>query len=196
LKNNLPIIIPDGKYKGMRLYLENEMGGEHILPIEMHYLFMNAFKNNFRVFLLKTQPNHNIIIPDNDLKFLNKSIKYEEINMYLDYNFSKDVLNIKKLQHQDIITLYKLAIEQNQIKALFFHPILKNNLYIYDIFIIIDQNFNFDDILKLKFNLIKISSYIEYYSNTLTLELTHKMYDLLNVQFKDYIVPIEEKMKT
>jgi len=95
----------------MRLYLENEMVDEHILPIETYYFFIGVFKNNFKIFLLNTQSNHNIIIFDNNLKFLNKSIKYEEINTYLDYNFSKYVLNIKNLQYQDIIQLYKLAIK-------------------------------------------------------------------------------------
>ena len=180
----------------MRLYLEDRCGSEHILPIEMYYLFQNAFKNNYKIFFLKCNSKHSITIPEEDLKFLKTDISIHDQENYLKYCFSENVLKIKEFQYVDILKLYKIAIEKNQIGAFFLHPFLDNNLYCFNIFLIVKNNFDLNEILNSNFNLIKINSVIEYYPNTLTIEVTKKMYDLLNVQFKDHIVPYDDVSKT
>jgi len=194
--NDLLIIILEGKYKGMRLYLEDKCGAEHILPIEMYYLFQNAFKNNYKIFFLKCSSKHSIIIPEKDLNFLKTAISRHEEDIYLKYCFSDDVLKIKELQHLDILKIYKISIEKNQIDAFFLHPFLDADFYCFDFFLIVKNDFNLNEILNLNFNLIKIDSIIEYHPHTLTLDITKKTYDLLNVEFKDYIVPYTELKKT
>ena len=196
INNNSLIIIPEGKYKGMRLYLEDKCGAEHILPIEMFYLFQNAFKNNYKVFFLKCIPNHSIIIPEKDLNFLKTAINKHDEEEYLKHYFSNNVLKIKKLQHLDILEIYKIAIKKNQISAFFLHPVLNTNFYCFNMFLIVKNNFDLNEILNLNLNLIKINSIIEYHPHTLTLEITKNIYDLLNVEFKDYIVPYSELKKT
>jgi len=196
INNNFPIIIPHGKYKGMRLYLEDLYGSEHILPVEMYYLFQNAFKNNYKVFFLEFSPKHTINIPNEDLIFLNKSIKFGHDDIYLSYHFSNNVLKIKEFQHQDILQFYELAINKNQIGAFFLHPGFKNNFYCFDMFLIVKQDFNLNEILSFNLNLIKINSIIEYDPHTLTLEIMEKKYDVLNTWFKDYIVTFKEISKT
>ena len=194
INDTFPIIIPEGKYKGMRLYLEDEYGAEHILPVEMHYLFLNAFKNNYKVFFLNCVPSHNITIPTIDLNFLNTPINTEED--FLKHSFSENVLKIKKLQHEDILKLYKLSIDNKQIDAFFLHPYLKNNFYCFDIFLIVNQNFDLNELLNYNFNLIRINSVIQYNSSTLTLDILKKFYDLLNMQFKDYFISYNDMKKT
>jgi len=196
IDNNSLIIIPEGRYKGMRLYLEDECGAEHILPIEMYYLFQNAFKSNYKIFFLKCNSKHSIIIPEKDLNFLKTAVSRHEEDIYLKYCFSDNVLKIKELQHLDILKIYKIAIEKNQIDAFFLHPLLDANFYCFDFFLIVKNDFNLNEMLNLNFNLIKINSIIEYHPHTLTLEITKKIYDLLNVEFKDYIVPYTELKKT
>ena len=180
----------------MRFYDEYKYGAEHILPVEMYYFFQNALKENLKVFFLRCDPKHSIHIPDKDLNFLKKSIKMWEEVIYLNHIFSENVLKIKELQHQDILKFYKIAIEKNQISALFFHPNLKNDFYCFDIFLIIQPNLILNELLDLDLNLVKIDSVIEYNSNTLTLELMKKTYNLLNVQFKDHIVSSHDLKKT
>jgi len=190
LNNDFLTIIPEGKYKGMRLYSEDKCGGEHVLPVEMYYLFQNAFKNNYKVFFFNCIPNHSIIIPKSDLEFLKKSMKYtsdEDEEEYLKYLFSNNTLKIKDLQYKDVLQIYNLAISNNNVGACFIHPELVNDYYCFHFFLIVNTNFNLEELLKIDFNIIKINSIIEYNENTITIELTKKIYNLLNLQFKDYI---------
>ena len=197
--NDFLNIIPEGKYKGMRLYHEDKCGSEHVLPIEMYYLFQNALKNNYKVFFLSCKPIHNIEIPENDLNFIKKPLQFlkknEELE-YLTYNFSEKTLKIKDLQYKDILQIYTIGIKTDSIGSFFIYPELINDLYCFHLFIIVKNNFNLDVLLSLNFNIIKISSIIQHNENTITIKLMQKMYDLLNLQFKDYIIPFNEIEKT
>ena len=192
-------IIPKGKYKGMRLYHEDKCGSEHVLPIEMYYLFQNAFKNDYKVFFLNCVPIHNIKIPKNDLDFLKKSLKFnnnsDELE-YLNYDFSSEILKIKDLQYKDILQIYKTSIKNNKVGSFFIYPELIDDFYCFHVFIIAKNSFNLNFLLSLNFNIIKINSIVEHNENTITIELMQKMYNLLNLQFKDYIIPYVEIKKT
>ena len=192
-------IIPEGKYKGMRFYHEDKCGSEHVLPIEMYYLFQNALKNNYKVFFLSCEPIHNIKIPKNDLNFLKKSLQFnkkdEELE-YSTYNFSEKTLKIKDLQYKDILQIYTIGIKTNSIGSFFIYPELINDFYCFHLFIVVKNDFNLDSLLPLNFNIVRINSIIQHNENTITIELMQKMHDLLNLQFKDYIIPFNEIKKT
>lgn len=189
-------IIPEGKYKGMRLYDETLGGGEHTLPVEMYYLFQNAFKNDYKVFFLKNVPNHLIKISEEELEFFKTSIKNEDETTYLNHTFSENALKIKELQYKDILQIYNLSITNNNIGAYFIYPELINNYYCFHLFLIVKPDFNLEQLLSLNFNIIKVNSVLEYNKDTLTVDLMFKIYDLLNLQFKDYIIPFDELEKT
>jgi hypothetical protein len=72
--NNIYKIIPEGKYKGKRLYDESIYGGEHIFPLEIQAFFDNALKNNYKMFVINCISNHFIKIPQNDLNFLKEML--------------------------------------------------------------------------------------------------------------------------
>ena len=113
LNFKLPIIIPEKKTQLCVYILKIGALVNIYYQLKCIIFLLIRLKIILKFFLLNIQPNRNIIIFNNDLQFLNKCIKYEEINSYLDYNFSKYVLKIKILQHQNIIQLYKLIIKQN-----------------------------------------------------------------------------------
>jgi hypothetical protein len=194
--NDFFTIIEEGPYKGMRLYYGDKCGGEHTLPIEMYCLFQNAFKYNYRVFYLSCVKNHNIIIPENDLDFLKTSINIDEEEKYKQHVFSENVLNIKDLQYKDLLKLYDISINSNKINAIFTLPYLDNEFYCFNIYLIIENDFDLNQLLELDFNLVKINSIIEYFETTLSIELMQKTFDLLNLQFKDYLIPFDEIQKT
>ena len=98
MKKDFFTIIQEGEHKGKRLYHEDKCGGDYVLPVEIFYLFQNAFKNDYKIFLLNCKSNHNIIIPEKDLKFLNTSVKYEDQDIYENYVFSDETLKLKELQ--------------------------------------------------------------------------------------------------
>jgi hypothetical protein len=182
LNNDFLTIIPSGKYKGMRLYNEHMCGGEHVLPIEMYYLFQNAFKNNYKVFFLKCKPNHSINIANNDLDFLKTPFKLdteEDEKEYLKHKFSENILKIKNLQYEDLIQIYKNLIKDRSVGAFFLYPETINDFYCFNLFLI-----------------IKINSVVEYNKNTLTVELMKNIYDLSKLQYKDYIIPFDDMNKT
>lgn len=189
-------IIQEGPYKGMRLHHEDKCGGEHTFPIEMYFLFKNAFKLNYNVYYLDCISNHNIIIPEFDLNFLKTSIKIDEDYKIKQHNFSNETLKIKDLQYKDLLCLYNISINNGGINAISILPFLKNNLYCFDIFIIVNSDFELKKLLDLNFSIIKINSIIQYYDNTLSIELMQKKYNLLSLQFKDYLIPYDEIKKT
>jgi len=180
----------------MRLYDESKCGGEHVLPVEIYYLFQNAFKNSYKVFFLNCKPNHSIIIPKSDLEFLKTSIKSDDEKIYLQYIFSDNTLNIKDLQYNDILQICNLAVKNNNVGAYFIYPELVDNYYCFHLFLIVKDDFNLEQFLNLKFNIIKINSVIEYNKDTLTIPLMIKMFNLLDLQFKDYIIPHDDMKKT
>ena len=190
-------IIPEGPYKGKRLYFENTCGGEHIFPIELYYLFQYSMKNNYNVYYLVCEANHNIEINQFDLQYIQTTRKHPAYETYIRHNFSNTTLKIKDMQYHDMLQIYNLAVEFDQIGAFFTYPIFdKNNKYCFNMFLITKQNFDINKILKINFKLIKINSVIIHTQKTLTIELMQKMYDLTNVQFKDYIIDEEEDKKT
>lgn len=189
-------IIQNGPNKGKRLHHENKCGGEHTFPIEMYFLFQNAFKFNYKVYYLSCTPNHNIIIPESDLIFLKTSITIDEDYKIKQHIFLNETLKIKNLQYKDLLCLYDISVNNGQINAIYTIPSLKNNLYCFDIFLITNNDFELKKLLDLNFNIIKINSVIQYYKNTLNIELMQKKYDLLNLQFKDYLVPFDDMKKT
>lgn len=194
--NDFITIIQEGPYKGMRLHLENKCGGEHTFPIEMYFLFKNALKFNYKIYYLDCISNHNIIIPEFDLDFLKTSITINEEYKIKQHNFSNETLKIKDLQYKDLLCLYNISINNGKINAISALPFLKNGFYCFDIFLIVDDDFNLEKLLNLEFNLIKIKSIIKYDENNLNIEIMQKKYDLLNLQFKDYLIPHEEIKKT
>ena len=195
-ENNFLKYIKDGKHKGKRLYLEQFCGLDDMYPIEMYYLFQNAFKNNLRVFYFSCIPNNNILIPDYDINFLNKSIPYENYEVYEKHKFSKEVLNLKNLQCNDFFKLYNLAIKYKFIKSVILIPNLYKKSYHYNFFLIVDNNFNLTHFLKLNLSLVKINSTIEYYTNTLTFDFIFDIYNFSKINCKDYIVTPEELLST
>lgn len=194
--NDFITIIQEGPYKGMRLHHEDKCGGEHTFPIEMYFLFKNALKLNYKIYYLDCVPNHNIVIPDFDLDFLKKSITIDEEYKIEQYNFSNETLKIKNLQYEDLLCLYNISINNKGINAISVLPLLKNNFYCFDMFLIVDDNFSLKNLLNLNFNIIKIKSIIKYDENNLNVEIMQKKYDLLNLQFKDCLIPYSEIKKT
>lgn len=194
--NDFITIIQKGPHKGMRLHNEDKCGGEHTFPVEMYFLFQNAFKFNYNIYYLSCTPNHNITISEFDLNFLKTSITIDEDYKIKQHIFSDDTLKIKNLQYKDLLCLYDISINSGKINAISTTPSLKNNLYCFDIFIITNNDFELNKLLDLKFNIIKINSVIQYYENTLNIELFQNKYDLLNLQFKDYLIPYDELKKT
>ena len=95
-----------------------------------------------------------------------------------------------------MLKLYSLAIKNNNIGALFLIPFLNDNLYCFNLFLITKKEFDLNSIINIKYDLIKINSITQYYEDTITLEILEKIYDFSTLQFKDYIVPIEELKKT
>lgn len=75
MNNNIFEIIPEGKYKGKRLYDENKFGGLDILKSEMLQLYLFAIKNNYKIFCFNCLPNHNIEIEVEQLNFIKKSLE-------------------------------------------------------------------------------------------------------------------------
>lgn len=196
MKKDFFTIIQEGDHKGKRLYFEEKCGGDTIVQIEILYLFQDALKNNYKIFLLNCKPNHNIIIPENDLNFIKTSIKREDQDIYKNHIFSEEVLNLKQLQYEDLLKLYNLAIKNNNIGALFLYPFLNNNFYCFNIFLIVNQEFDLNSIINNQYNVIKVNSVTQYYEGTITLDIIENIYDFSNLQFKDYIITHEEIEKT
>jgi hypothetical protein len=191
-------IIPEGKYKGKRLYDELKHDGSDILPSEIEAFFKNALDNNYKIFVFNCISNHSIKIPQNDLDFFKKILDYNEgEKVYEAYKFSNEVLKIKELQYFDIKQLYGIAIKSDKIGALFINPFLENNNYCFNICLVVTSDFNINDILNLNFNLIKINSVNKYINvNNLVSGFFQNLYDLNNTQFKDYIVTWKELNQT
>ena len=194
--NDFITIIQEGPHKGMRLHHEDKCGGEHTFPIEMYFLFKNALKLNYKVYYLDCVSNHNIVIPEFDLDFLKKSITIDEEYKIEQHNFLNETLKIKDLQYKDLLYLYNISINGGGIGAISVLPFLKNGFYCFDMFLIVDNNFNLESLLDFKFNIIKIKSIIKYDENNLNIEIMQKKYDLLNLQFKDCLIPYSEIKKT
>lgn len=191
-------IIPEGKYKGKRLYNENLFGGEHLLPCELNAFFKNALNNNYKILVLNCVPNHNIKINLNDLVFLNKAFDiYRDQEEIYKYTFPKDIIKIKELQYFDIKKLYDLSVEKNKVGSLFINPFLKNNLYCFNICLVVTEDFDLNKLLKFDFNLIKINSINDCTdTDNLILEFFKNLYNLDNTLFKDCIVSTRELSKT
>lgn len=194
--NDFITIIKEGPHKGMRLHHEDKCGGEHTFPIEMYFLFKNALKLNYKIYYLDCVSKHNIVIPKFDLDFLKKSITIDEEYKIEQYNFSNETLKIKDLQYKDLLSLYNISIDNGGINAISVLPFLKKGFYCFDMFLIVDDNFNLKKLLDLKFNIIKIKSVIKYDENNLNIETMQKKYDLLNLHFKDCLIPYNEIKKT
>jgi hypothetical protein len=194
-RNFYTIIQENGKPK--RLYYEELLNPGQMLSTELYYIFVNSFKNNYRVFYVSCQPNHKIKFSVTDLNFLKSEMnlhKYDKIIEH--YVFSEEVLKIKKMQYLDLTQIYNIAVQKNTIGAFFIHPFLLDEYYCFNIFLIVTNEFNFKEFLNLNFNTIKINSCVEYYENTLTLEFLEKIYDLNSLEFKDYIIPSNHLKKT
>lgn len=191
-------IIPDGKYKGKRLYDELKHDGSDVLPSEISVFFKNALNNDYKIFVLNCVPNHNIIIPQNDLDFLNKILDHtEDEDIYKNYKFSKNVIEIKELQYFDIKQLYDIAVKNNQIGSLFINPFLKDDFYCFNLCLIVTKDFDLNTLFNLNFNIIKINSVNEYIiTDDLTCKFFKNLFDLNNTPFKDYIIPWDDLNKT
>lgn len=196
--NTIYKIIPDGKYKGKRLYDELKHDGSDVLPSEINAFFKNAFNNGYKIFVLNCISNHSIIIPQKDLDFLKTILDYnKDEELYKNYKFSKEVVKIKELQYFDIKQLYDIAVKNNQIGSLFINPFLKNNFYCFNLCLIVTKDFDLNILLNLNFNIIKIDSINEYTSpNNLIFKFFKNLFDLNNTPFKDYIIPWCDLNKT
>lgn len=191
-------IIPNGKYKGKRLYDELKHDGSDVLPSEINAFFKNALNNDYKIFVLNCIHNHDIIIPQNDLDFLKKVLdRIEDEEIYKNYNFSKDVIKIKELQYFDIKQLYDIAVKNNQIGSLFINPFLEGGFYCFNLCLAVTKDFDLNTIFNLNFNIIKINS-INEYTNTgnLTSEFFKNLFDLNSTPFKDYIISRDDLNKT
>lgn len=156
-------------------------------------MFKNCLSLNSKVFYFVNESNHDIKIPDEDQKFLSSSITTDQTKLY---NFSNNVMNIKELQNLDLNLLYKFAIETNKINLFLTYPYLKNDKYCFDFFLTVENNFDLQEFLKLKFNLIKIYSIIELTENNLVLDNFQNLFDLRTFKFKDYCVKPEDLWST
>jgi hypothetical protein len=196
--NTIYKIIPEGKYKGKRLYDELKHDGSDVLPSEMGAFFRHSLDNNYKIFVFNCISNHNIKIPENDLDFLKKILDSDkDEKVYEVYKFSNEVIKIKELQYFDIKQLYNIAIKSDKIGALFINPFLEKNFYCFNICLVVTSDFNINDILSLNFNLIKVNSINEYTNtNNLVSEFFYNLRDLNNIQFKDYIVTWKELNQT
>jgi hypothetical protein len=163
-------LIPEGKYKGKRLYSEKFNNNIDMMQTEMYFLFQHAFKQNYKIFYIHSKRNHNIRLSEEELVFFKTSIKLEDVNLYLKHNFSNEALEIKKLQYQDLLQLYNLAIKTDNIGSIFTYPKLDEGFYCFDFLLIVKENFNLNDILDVNFNTIKVYSIVEYHSVTITIE--------------------------
>jgi hypothetical protein len=172
-------------------------GCEQMLPVELYYIFLNSFKHSYRVFHIHCLANHNIQFSKSELDFLKSKIKSEGGDKVIENHiFSEEVLKIKELQYLDLIKIYNLSVKNNTIGAFFVYPFLLNNNYCFNIFLIVTDKFNLNEFFNLKFNVIKINSCIEFYENTLTLDILEKIYNLDLLEFRDYIIPYKDIEKT
>lgn len=186
---NFFITIESGKYANKRLYFEEFCDNSKVLSTELYFMFKNCLSLNSKVFYFVNEPNHDIKIPDEDQKFLSSSITTDQTKLY---NFSNNVMNIKELQNLDLNLLYKFAIETNKINLFLTYPYLKNDKYCFDFFLTVENNFDLQEFLKLKFNLIKIYSIIELTENNLVLDNFQNLFDLSTFKFKDCCVKPED----
>ena len=189
-------IITEGEYKGKRLYYEDKCGGDQILSVELYYLFQNSFKQGYNVFLLNCIPNHNIKIPIKDVEFLKTDIKSSNRYLYNQHIFSEEILKIKKYQYYDLKQIYDFSINSKMIGSFFMYPYWNNDFYCFNIFLIVKNDFKFEDFFKIEFNLIKINSVVKYHESTLDINFLKKIYDLINLPFKDYTIKFEDLEKT
>jgi hypothetical protein len=97
IKRNFYNIIEKGTYKGKRVYYEDECGCDQMLPVELYYLFKNAFDNNYKVYYLYCSPNHDIEFTQSELNFLKSEIEFIGGDKIIENHiFSKEVLKIKE----------------------------------------------------------------------------------------------------
>jgi hypothetical protein len=172
-------------------------GCEQMLPVELYYFFLNSFKHGYKIFHIHCLPNHSIRFSQSGLDFLKSKIKSEGGDEIIEnYVFSEEVIKIKELQYLDLTQIYNLSVKNNTIGAFFMHPFLSNNNYCFNIFIIVTDKFDLNEFFNLKFNIIKINSFIEYYESNLTLDFLEKIYNLDLLEFHDYIVPSKDIEKT
>jgi hypothetical protein len=186
-------VISLGPNKGKRIYYENLCGIDQVWSVEIYYLLLNTLKLNYKIFYFNSKSIHNIKIPDDDLNFL---YSYITSDTYENYNFSKEVIQIKNLQEDDIKKLYNLSVKTGDVGGLFTYPSLKSNFYCFDFFLIIKNDFDLNSVLNLDFNLIKIHSVIEYNENNLSLEFIQRIYNIPELKFKDYVVLYQDLRKT
>jgi len=196
--NNICKIISEGRYKGKRFYDESLYDGAALLPLEINFYFKNALNNNYKIFVLNCSCNHNILIPQNDLIFLEKMLDCnEDTEIYTNHNFSDEVIKIKEFQYFDIKQLYNIAIKKNQIGSLFINPFLEKNFYCFNVCLVVNKDFDLNEILNFKFNLIKVTSINEYKNiDNLISTFFKNLYNLDYTKFKDYFVTWEELKQT
>lgn len=190
---NFFTVIGSGKYANKRLYFEELCDNSKVLSTELYFMFKNCLSLNSKVFYFINEPNHDIKIPNEDQKFLSSFITIDQTKLY---NFSNSVTNIKELQNLDLNLLYKFSIETNKINLFLTYPYLKNDKYCFDFFLTVENNFDLQEFLKLKFNLIKIHSIIELTENNLILDNFQNLFDLNTFKFKDWYVKVEDILST
>ena len=194
---NFVTIVKEGQYEGLRLYTYDDVNNDiNILHNELYCMFHYGLKKDKKIFYIKCSSNHNYIIPDTDIEYLKKDITTDMIDKTGDYNFSDITNKIKKLQSDDLIQLYNLFIDSETGVSFIIFPKILNNLYYFDLLLIVESHFDLNSFLNLKLNVIKVDSFIQYFSNTLLLENVENWFDFDNLQFKNNYLSSKVRSKT
>lgn len=147
---------------------------DRVIYWEIYFLFQNAFNNEYEVLFFKCSSNRSIIIPKEDIDFFGKKAwSFKDIFKTL----SEDAWKIKNLQYYDFMKIYDISLKDDRIGAFFIIPKLDENIYCYDFFLVVKSNFNLNEFLRLKFNLVTIYSVINYNKDTLDISIISKLYN-------------------
>lgn len=116
---------------------------------ETGIFFESCINKGLNVYHFVNIPIHNIIFSENDINFLkkNKSIKNLE-------ELSINIKKIKQFQCEDLLYFY-----DNLIFELFYVlPTFNNNQYCFNLIVVVKNNFDLENFMKINFNIFKIKS--------------------------------------
>ena len=124
----------------------------YLSEISIFFKYMDSI--GLKVFLINTEPNHTILLNEDDLNFFKNLKKNDYLNTILTNNW----LNIQQMQISDLTTIFNNHYFES---LLIISHIDKYNKYYFDILIAVKNNLDLNLLKQINFKVIKIKEILE-----------------------------------
>jgi hypothetical protein len=141
--------------------------------------FNKALDNNIRVIRFNTKIKLNFELNKKDWIFLNKG---SDFNVSLNEKFPKNINFLKSELFKDLFILDSLK----GLAFLILLPKEKNNIYYYDLILGFDNNYNINEVVNLKLNLVNINGFCEWSKIDVDEIKLRQIFDFGKIKFYDW----------